>query len=59
MFKTDGTIQLSASDLVGHLNCHHLTELDFAVSNGKLSKPKIRDPLLEILAERGARTGFH
>jgi len=36
MFKADGTVRLSASDLVGHLNCHHLTELDLAVSNGEL-----------------------
>jgi predicted RecB family nuclease len=54
MFKADGAIRLSASDLVGHLNCPHLTELDLAVSNGKLSKPKIWNPLVEILAERGA-----
>ena len=55
MFKADGAIRLSASDLVGHLNCRHLTELDLAVTNGKLSIPKIWDPLPEILAERGAR----
>jgi hypothetical protein len=54
MFNANGAIRLSASDLVGHLNCRHLTELDLAVSNGKLSKPKIWDPLLEILTERGA-----
>jgi hypothetical protein len=54
MFKHGGALRLSASDLVGHLNCRHLTELDLAVANGKLSKPKVWDPLLEILKERGA-----
>ena len=37
------------------LNCHHLTDLDIAVANGIIEKPKIWDPLLEILWERGAR----
>ena len=54
MIKAGETIRLSASDLVGHLNCRHLTGLDLAFADGKLSKPKIWDPLLEILAERGA-----
>jgi len=49
------SILLSASDLVGHLNCQHLTELDLAVANKALAKPQTWDPLLEILWERGAR----
>ena len=48
-------IILSASDLVGHLNCGHLTELDLRVAIGALAKPKHWDPLLEILRERGDR----
>ncbi|MDK3075508.1 TM0106 family RecB-like putative nuclease [Sedimentitalea sp. JM2-8] len=48
-------IQLSASDLVGHLNCAHMTELDLGVATGALKKPKVWDPLLEILRERGLR----
>src|SRR2546425_1304331 len=48
-------ILLSASDLVGHLNCRHLTGLDLAVAAGKLGKPKVWDPRLELLWERGAR----
>jgi predicted RecB family nuclease len=55
MLRIGDSIQLSASDLVGHLNCRHLTGLDIAVANGTLEKPKIWDPLLEILRERGAR----
>jgi len=48
------TIQLSASDLVGYLNCHHLTHLDTLVATGALAKPQVWDPSLEVLWERGA-----
>jgi uncharacterized protein len=54
MQKVGGTLSLSAGDLVGHLNCRYLTELDLKVANGELKKPKIWDPVLETLAERGA-----
>jgi predicted RecB family nuclease len=47
------TLRFSPSDLVGHLDCHHLTALDVAVAQGKAEKPKPWDPLLQILAERG------
>ena len=53
MHKVAGTLNLSAGDLVGHLNCRYLTELDLRVANGELDKPKIWDPVLEVLAERG------
>jgi predicted RecB family nuclease len=54
--RIDGrTINLSASDLVGHLNCRHLTALDIAVAKGALAKPSVWDPVLELLAERGAQ----
>jgi len=52
--KVGGSFEFSATDLVGHLNCHHLTALDRAVADGALSKPKVWDPLLQILSERGA-----
>ena len=56
MQRIGDDIHLSASDLVGHLNCQHLTGLDLAVANGALAKPKVwDDPLLEILWERGSR----
>ena len=47
------TLLFSASDLVGHLECRHLTALDAAVARGETEKPKPYDPLLQILAERG------
>lgn len=53
MKKVGESFELSATDLVGYLNCHHLAGLDRAVANGTLSKPKVWDPLLQILAERG------
>jgi hypothetical protein len=55
MQKIGASIVVSASDLVGHLNCQHLTDLDKAVATGALEKPKVWDPLLQLLWERGAR----
>lgn len=54
MLKLGHAIQLSASDLVGYLNCHHLTHLDTLVATGALPKPQVWDPSLEVLWERGA-----
>ncbi|WP_447970444.1 TM0106 family RecB-like putative nuclease [Nitrospira sp. M1] len=53
MKKLNGIIHLSASDLVGHLNCNHLSALDIQVAVGMLAKPDSYDPLLEILRKRG------
>lgn len=55
MQKIGRAIQLSASDLVGHLNCRNLTELDIGVANGTIAKPKVWNPLLDVLRERGLR----
>ena len=46
MQSTDKFIKLSASDLVGHLNCCHLTMCDLNVANGTTPKPKEWNPLL-------------
>src|ERR1700752_1528305 len=53
MQRIGEALQLSASDLVGHLNCRYLTELDLKVADGELEKPRVWDPVLETLAERG------
>ena len=50
MLSVGKAVNLSASDLVGHLNCRYLTSLDLAVANGALPKPSIWDPVLELLA---------
>lgn len=55
MDKSGDLLLLSASDLVGHLNCAHLTELDIAVADGKLARPAQWDPLLELLWARGTQ----
>jgi uncharacterized protein len=54
MKRMGDSFELSATDLVGYLNCRHLAALDRAVAEGALPKPKVWDPLLQILAERGA-----
>src|SRR5271169_388274 len=55
MKRNGKTIELSATDLVGYLNCGHLSNLDLAVADGVLAKPHVwGDPLLEVLWERGA-----
>jgi predicted RecB family nuclease len=55
MRKAGEIVHLTASDLVGHLNCRYLTALDLAAAKGELAKPTVWDPVLEILAERGAQ----
>jgi len=54
MQRIGTSLQLSASDLVGYLNCRHLTSLDRSVADGALKKPSVWDPLLDILWERGS-----
>jgi uncharacterized protein len=47
--------RFSATDLVGYLNCRHLSGLEHATAKGEMAKPKYYDPLLEALWERGAK----
>jgi hypothetical protein len=35
-------------------SCRHLTALDVEVARGTRSKPRVWDPVLELLAKRGA-----
>src|SRR3984893_4381892 len=53
MQKVGETLRFSASDLVGHVDCHHLTALDVAVARGELRRPRFQDPLLQALFDRG------
>ncbi len=51
-------MRLSASDLASYLGCHHLTNLDIAVAQGKLKPPAILQGELddlEALWEKGLR----
>lgn len=54
MIKHGEVIHLSASDLVAHLHCRHLTDLDVEALHGRIQRPHFHDPLLDILIERGA-----
>jgi hypothetical protein len=36
MIIVGGQLRLSATDLAAHLNCRHLTTLEFQVANGEL-----------------------
>jgi predicted RecB family nuclease len=53
MQDLDGIIVYSASDLVGYLECEHLTTLDRAVLAKRLERPERADPELEVLQRRG------
>jgi uncharacterized protein len=54
MKRSGDSLEFSATDLVGYLNCRHPFALDRAVAEGTLAKPKAWEPLLEILVERGS-----
>jgi len=49
----DGRLVLSPSDLVGHLACAHLTQLELRAARGELERPERTDPELDVLAKRG------
>lgn len=53
MQNIDGNPVYSASDLVGFLECEHLTTLERAVFVTDLERPSLVDPELEVLQRRG------
>ena len=53
MYAVNNTLHLSASDLVNHLACRHLTQLNLDVATGARPAPSRYDPTLEQLIERG------
>src|SRR6188508_644456 len=46
-------LQLSATDLANHLGCGHLSQLDLAVAEGRAERLRRRDPIVDLLTERG------
>jgi predicted RecB family nuclease len=46
-------LQLSATDLANHLGCAHLSRLDLAVAEGRAERLHRRDPIVDLLTERG------
>ena len=53
MRLTNGHVNYEAGDLVSHLACRYLTELNSKVAEGILTAPSDRDPMLELLLQRG------
>ena len=49
MDKVKEIIRLSASDLVNHLACRRLTELNHEVAVGLRAAPEYWDPTLDLL----------
>ena len=49
----DGTLVVSATDLVGFLECDHLVTLEELRARGELEKPIRDDPELELVRRRG------
>jgi predicted RecB family nuclease len=47
------SLELSATDLSQFLGCRHRTALDLAVAQGRRKAPQWRDPVAEILQQRG------
>jgi uncharacterized protein len=53
MRLVDELLRLSATDLANHLGCIHLSELNRAAAQGLVARPSWKDPLGEMLRERG------
>ncbi|HEX5012809.1 MAG TPA: TM0106 family RecB-like putative nuclease [Candidatus Limnocylindrales bacterium] len=49
----DGTLIVSATDLVGFLECDHLVTLELARTRGEVEKPFRDDPQLDLIRRRG------
>ncbi len=53
MQMIDGHLVYSATDLVGYLECEHLTSLEQAAVAGHLARPVRADPVLDRIAQHG------
>ena len=49
----ENRLTYSATDLVGFLECGHLTSLERAALSGHLERPERTDPVLDRIAQRG------
>jgi uncharacterized protein len=49
----DGTIIVSATDLVGYLACDHLVTLELEAAAGERERPVRNDPELDLIRRRG------
>lgn len=53
MYRSGERLVVSASDLVGHLCCEHLSVLSLEAADGERRKPREADPELAVLTRRG------
>ncbi len=53
MNNADGILVLSATDLVGHLECEHLTQLERLAALGEIKRATRADPALDLLSTLG------
>lgn len=53
MELVDGQLIFSASDLINHLECPHLTQLDIEVARGRLELAETRSDTTELVARKG------
>jgi predicted RecB family nuclease len=53
MKRKNDFIRLSASDLSNHLNCSHITTLDYRVATGEMEGPKWKNPDAIVLQQLG------
>ena len=53
MQLVDGTIIVSATDLVGYLACDHLVTLEMEAAAGRIERPIRNDPELDLIRRRG------
>ncbi len=53
MRSHDGQLFLSPSDLSAYLACRHLTTLEMEVARGLRSRPRTREPVARLVAEKG------
>lgn len=53
MELVDGQLIFSATDLINHLECPHLTHLDTGLALGRLSLTDTRSDTTELVARKG------
>jgi uncharacterized protein len=51
--RSDGTLQLSPSDLTAHLACAHLTTLGLRVARGEMERPRLESPHTDLIRRKG------
>src|SRR3954451_11794038 len=53
MLLVDDRLILSASDLINHLECAHLTRLDLDVARGEVALEETRTDAADLVARKG------